>query len=78
MNRSETKIRILAVLHILIRRGKATVKQIQKELDLRYDIQCDRKTIYDDIMAIEKFHPITYEGYEGGFAYSIKKGRKGE
>lgn len=75
MTKSETKIRILAVLHILIRHGKATVKQIQEELDLRYDIQCDRKTIYDDIIAIDRFHPITYEGYDGGYVYTIKKNR---
>lgn len=74
MGKSDTKIRILAVLHILTGRGKATVKQIQEELDLRYDIQCDRKAIYDDIMAIDRFRPITYEGQKGGYVYSIQKG----
>ena len=78
MKRSDTKIRLLAVLHILMGRGKATMQQIMDDLDLQYDIQCDRKSIYRDIMAIDRFHPITFEGYKGGYAYSIKKGRSGE
>lgn len=74
MKRSETKTRLLAVLYILNKRGRATMSQIMRDLDLLYDIQCNRKSVYRDIMAIDRFQPITYEGREGGYAYSIKKG----
>lgn len=74
MKRSDTKIRLLAVFHILTKRGKATMQQILDDLDLIYDIQCDRKTVYSDIRAIDRFRPIAFEGYEGGYAYSIWKG----
>lgn len=74
MKRSDTKIRLLAVYHIMNKRGRATMEQILRDLDLQYDIQCNRKAVYTDLMAIDRFQPITYEGQAGGYAYSIKKG----
>lgn len=72
--KSDTKIRLLAVYHILTKRGRATMQQIMDDLDLIYDIQCDRKAVYSDIRAIDRFRPIAFEGQEGGYAYSIQKG----
>lgn len=72
MKRSDTKIRLLAVFHILTKRGKATMQQIMDDLDLQYDIQCDRKAVYSDIREIDQFRPIAFEGQEGGYAYSIQ------
>ena len=61
------KIRILAVERILLRGERVTTSQIMRELDLKYDIQVDRKTIYSDIYAINRFIPIQSDpGKYGG------------
>lgn len=56
--RGNEKIRILAVARIL-ESGKAVSRaEIEEALSLRYDIQVDRKTLYDDISVIDKIFPI--------------------
>lgn len=42
--------------------GRFTVKQIQRELRDRYDIEADRKTIYSDLAVIDRFVPIRMVG----------------
>lgn len=69
MPRTDTaKIRLLAVEQ-MIRRGKRiTVNQIQRELELKYDIKVSDKTIHSDIRAIDRFVPIEIKaGYGGGY-----------
>ena len=64
----DTKLRLLAVYNMIQRGGWITTRQIQRELDLRYDIQANRKTIYNDIYAINKIIPVeTKSGARGGF-----------
>ena len=67
MKRGTDKIRLLAVMSILMRGQKITTKSILRELDLKYDIQADRKTIYSDIYSINRFIPIESTcGVNGG------------
>lgn len=69
MGRKETdKFRLLAVERIISRGRKVSCAQILRELDMRYDIQADRKTIYSDIQAIGRFTPIEVtSGKYGGY-----------
>ena len=62
------KIRVLAVERIIARGRKVTSAQILRELELKYDIKADRKTIYSDIQAIDRFMPSEVScGANGGF-----------
>ena len=62
------KIRLLAVYNMISSGRKVTTSQILRELDLKYDIQADRKTIYSDIYAIDRFIPIeATTGRNGGY-----------
>lgn len=68
MRTENDKIRLLAVACILNRGRKVTATQILHELDLRYDIKADRKTIYSDVQAIDRFMPIeATPGRFGGY-----------
>jgi predicted DNA-binding transcriptional regulator YafY len=66
--KDDMKIRLLAVENIIRRGKKVTVKQILRELDSKYDISADRKTIRADIYAIDRFTPIeSRPGRNGGY-----------
>lgn len=66
--RDDAKIRLLAVERILQRGQKVSVSQIQNELERKYGITCDRKTIFNDIMAIDRFMPVEgITGQNGGY-----------
>ena len=69
MSKSDTsKIRVLAVYNMILRGRRITARQILRELDLYFDIQADRKTIYNDLWAIDRFCPIDIKtGRDGGF-----------
>jgi predicted DNA-binding transcriptional regulator YafY len=66
----DAKIRILAVENILRRKQKTTANKIMRELELHYGIEVDRKTIYSDVAAINRFISIevTY-GPNGGYQW---------
>lgn len=65
---NDVKIRILAVAKMLSEGKMLTASQIIRRLDLQYDIQVDRKTIYSDICAIDRFIPIELKaGRFGGY-----------
>lgn len=66
--RETDKIRLLAVERIIPRGQRVTSAQIMDELERKYDIQVDRKTIYADIQAIDRFMPVeAIVGPHGGF-----------
>lgn len=68
MNKENTKIRVLAVSNMLRRGQRITARQIQDELERKYGITADRKTIYDDIQAVNRFIPVEgIGGRNGGF-----------
>ena len=54
----EPKRRLLAIERMLLPGDPLTLKDITRKLDLHYDIQADRKSIYDDIKALNYFMPI--------------------
>ena len=63
-----SRMRIIAVYRILQRGGKVTSAQIRRELETRYGITCQRQTICDDILAINRFIPVeTTYGCYGGY-----------
>lgn len=62
------KIRLLAVAKILNEGRRVKVGDILRRLELQYDIQADRKTIYSDVYAINRFIPIdAIPGKNGGY-----------
>ena len=66
--KEDSKIRLLAVERIIQRGERVTSKQILRELELKYDIIADRKSIAADIRAIDRFMPIeSVPGLNGGY-----------
>lgn len=67
-SKENSKIRVLAIERMLDEGRRITAQEIQQRLDLQYDMQVSRKTIYDDIYAIDRFIPLdVHNGYGGGF-----------
>jgi hypothetical protein len=63
-----SKIRVLAVERTLSYDRRITAKQIKRILDQKYDIQASTKSIYDDLIAIDRFVPLDVKsGYGGGY-----------
>lgn len=54
----DTKTRILAVERMFLPGKPLTVPKIIRKLDLEYDIQVDRKTVYQDIAVLTHFMNI--------------------
>ena len=68
MKNEDSKVRLLAVQMFLSTGEKLTTRQIQEKLLKRFDITADRKTIYDDICAINRLIPIeALSGRNGGY-----------
>ena len=67
-SKENSKIRVLAIERMLEEGHRITAQEIQQRLELQYDMQVTRKTIYDDIYAIDRFIPLdVHNGYGGGF-----------
>ena len=67
-SKENSKIRVLAIERMLEEGRRITAQEIQRRLELQYDMQVSRKTIYDDIYAIDRFLPLdVHNGYGGGF-----------
>lgn len=67
-SREESKIRVLAISKRLSSTRRITAAEIIRRLDLQYDIQVDRKTIYQDIYAIDRIMPVDVcTGRHGGY-----------
>ena len=66
----DTKIRVIAVYRIIMRGKPVTAKEIARELEDKFGITCDRKTIYSDIVAIDRFVPVRVASGKGG-GYSL-------
>ena len=74
--KEDAKIRIIAVYRILQRGRRVTSTQILRELELHYGITCDRKTLYHDIAAVDRFIPIDIQvGRGGGYCLGDVLGR---
>lgn len=57
-NNSDTKVRILAVERLFRKNRCLTIAQIQDKLMNEYYLQCERKTLYDDIAVLTRFMDI--------------------
>jgi len=69
-NKESGKIRVITIYRELMNKKKLTTKQIIRLLERRYGVTYDRKTIYDDIAAINRVVPIkTIRGRYGGYIY---------
>lgn len=64
--KDDMKIRILAIERILKVGQVITSSEIIKELEGRFGITADRKTIYDDIRAISRIVPVECVSGKGG------------
>lgn len=71
--RDDSKIKTIAIYRMLASGRKLNAKEIMDELYGKYGIVADRKTIYSDIQAAERFFPIERTmGKNGGFRrYSL-------
>lgn len=68
LSKEQSKIRVLAIERMLSEGRKLTSTEILRRLDLQYDIKADRKTIYSDICAIDRFMPLEITaGKNGGY-----------
>ena len=67
-SKEESKIRVLAIALMLSDGRRLSTKEIMRQLELKYDIQVNRKTIFADLRAIDRLIPldVTY-GKNGGF-----------
>ena len=73
MKTDNSKIALLFV-ELLLRNGWTSVKDIQHNLDRRFGIaKRDRKTIYNDIVCIERLYPIERYKADGKMFYKIKE-----
>jgi predicted DNA-binding transcriptional regulator YafY len=67
-SKEQSKIRVLAIERMLDEGHLITAQEIQRRLDLQYDMQASLKTIYDDIYAIDRFIPLEVKtGFGGGY-----------
>lgn len=61
-------MRILAIERMLSTEKYITAPEIVRRLNLKYDLQCDKKTVYNDLYAIDRFIPLEIKiGKNGGF-----------
>lgn len=60
--RDDSKIRLIAVYRMVESGEKLTSTQIISQLKNQFDIEVDRKTIYSDLMAIDRFIPLQVKG----------------
>lgn len=58
LSKEQCKIRVLAIYRMLDEGRRLTSTDILRRLASQYGIHADRKTIYSDISAIDRFMPI--------------------
>lgn len=66
MEKEDAKIRLLAVYRMIESGQNLTTGKILRRLDAQYGIAADRKTIYDDLRAIDRFIPLDIRRGAGG------------
>lgn len=66
--RENGKIRVLAIERMLTKDRYISSGEIRQRLKDRHGITCDRKTIYDDMYAINRIIPLEVKtGANGGY-----------
>lgn len=69
--KDDTKARILAIERMFLPGKPLTVPQIIRKLDLEYDIQVDRKEVYQDIAVLTHFMNICTSGHGPTHFYQL-------
>lgn len=69
--RDTIRQRILAVERMFLSGEPLTAQKIIRKLDLEYDIQVDRKTVYQDIAELSRFMMICKVGNGRGHVYRL-------
>jgi predicted DNA-binding transcriptional regulator YafY len=68
-NKETSKIRIIAIYRMVVGEKKITAGEIMRRLQSHYGITVDRKTIYSDMAAIDRFIPLEItKGIGGGYS----------
>ena len=71
---NDTKVRLLAVERmIILSENGLTLRQIQDKLINEYDIEAERKSLYDDIAALTRFLDIRTQRKGKYFYYFIRR-----
>lgn len=66
--RENYKIRVLTIERMLTKDRYINSTEIRRRLKARYGMVCERKTIYDDLNAIDKIIPLEVKsGKNGGY-----------
>ena len=64
----DARMRILAIERMLCTDRYIKAPEIVRRLDLIYNIQTDRRVVYKDLYAIDRFMPLEMKaGKNGGF-----------
>lgn len=75
--KSDIKNRILAIERIFQRKKAVTTSEIQRILCIEYDIEVERKTVYDDIAVLTRFMPIDVVGGGCSHKYVLREFMEG-
>lgn len=72
LSKEQSKIRVLAIERILKDGQIHSANDIQNILFAKYGIKANRKTVYLDICAIDRFMPVRHVmGRYGGFVLEV-------
>jgi len=69
----DVKIRLLAIERMFQTGTPLNARMIINKLSMEYDIQAERKTIYDDVAALTMFLPIDIVELGGRKYYQLKE-----
>ena len=72
-SKADTKRRILAIRRILQVNNMLTLREIKSRLSSYYQIDVNRKTLYDDLYAITEFEFVEMKRIGGKVYYYISK-----
>ena len=65
------RLRVLAVELVIRGRKRVTLRQIQDEIERRFDFRPKRETLYKDLAAIDRIYPIYMEKKDRKVFYSF-------
>ena len=79
-SKEQGKIRVLLIEKMLRYDCRITTKEIQNRLDREYDMQVSRRTLRQDLVAIDRVVPLDVtRGYGGGFKkYDFREAEDGK
>ena len=67
-SKEQAKIRVLLIEKMLGYDRRLSTREIQSILDSKYDMQVSRRTLHQDLAAIDKVVPLDVtRGYGGGY-----------